>query len=133
MLEEGKLQNFVDWTKLKIRIHCSNKKLFPRARQIWWVSLGQNVGVEINGKSETFERPVLILRRFNDDSCLVLPISSKIKKGNYYFEFVNNNGDVNIINYSQIRTVSTKRMIRMVGVLDEEIFNKIKQNFKVLI
>lgn len=75
------LQKFIAWTKLKARIHVSEKIIYPKRREIWWASLGQNIGVEINGKNNNFERPVLVIRVFNKNSVLVLPISSTEKTG----------------------------------------------------
>lgn len=124
---------FNNWIKLKVKIHISKRIFYPRERQIWWASLGQNVGVEVNGKNEKFERPVLVLKRFNDDSLLILPISSKIKIGNYYFRFINHSGIENVINFAQTRTISVKRFIRQVGIMSDENFERVTSNFKALI
>jgi len=51
------LKIFVSWTKLKVRIHLSERVVYPKVRGIWWASLGQNIGVETNGKNNKFERP----------------------------------------------------------------------------
>ncbi len=126
-------QRFIAWTKLKIRIHIAERKLYPREREIWWVSLGQNIGVEANGKNERFERPVLVLKRYHDDACLVLPLSSKVKTGSYYFGFKNQNGIMTVANFSQIRSISTKRFIRMIGRMNIENFKEVKNRFKILI
>ena len=56
-------KKFSDWTKLKIRIHSRRKKVYFKEREIWWVSLGVNIGHEQDGKNIRFERPVLILKR----------------------------------------------------------------------
>ena len=65
------LKTFVSWTKLKVKIHLSEKQIYPRVRGIWWVSLGQNIGVETNGKNDKFERPAVIIKVFNNFSVLV--------------------------------------------------------------
>lgn len=44
-----------------------NKNLFFYAREIWWCSTGLNVGVESNGKHDNFERPMLIVKKFNSE------------------------------------------------------------------
>ena len=127
------VEKFVNWTKLKIKIHISGRAVYPRERQIWWVSLGQNVGVEINGKNDRFERPVLVLKKFNDDACLILPLSSKIKVGSFYFEFKNSSGGVSVVNFSQVRSVSAKRFIRKIEKMSVEDFVKVKNIFKQLL
>lgn len=122
-------QAFVAWTKLKIKIHFEVNKFYPRERQVWWVSMGQNVGVEINGKNNNFERPVLVLKRFNDEACLVVPLSSRIKKGIYYAGFKNRRGQMITGSLSQVRCVSTKRFIRKIEKISPEDFIRIKSAF----
>lgn len=116
---------YIDWTKLKTNLHLSERVLYPRRREIWWVNLGQNIGVETNGKNDRFERPVLVIKPFNTHSFLVSPISSKLKKDEYIFEFSNNLNQRNIVNLSQLRTISTKRFIRKVDVMSEQDFRHI--------
>jgi len=116
------LIGFVDWTGLKMRIDLSDRSLFPYKREIWWISLGQNIGVESNGKNANFERPVCVLKAFNKYSFLIAPISSKRKVDKYIHEFPNICGEKNYINLSQIKTLSIKRFIRKVSVLPDEDF-----------
>jgi len=126
-------EKFVSWTKLKIKIHISERRFYPREKQIWWVSLGQNIGTEVNGKNEQFERPVLVLRRYHADSCLILPLSSKPKTGSYYMNFKNQHGEVGIINFSQVRSISTKRFIRMIGKMNDGDFECARVQLKKLL
>lgn len=124
---------FAYWTKAKIHIHVSDIKNFPRERQIWWASLGQNIGVEVNGKNEMFERPVLVVKRYNDQFSLVVPVSSKVKEGKYYFPFINHQGEQNVIILSQLRAISNKRFIRKIGKLNSMDYGRIKVQLKELI
>ena len=121
------IERFKSWFKLKIRIYRSEPKAYPKVKEIWWVSLGQNIGVEVNGKNETFERPAVVIKVFNNLGMLVAPISSKVKEGKYFVEFTNSVGEKNIINMSQIRSISGKRFIRKVGELENESFEKLRQ------
>jgi mRNA interferase MazF len=50
-----------------------------KERDIWWVSIGVNVGFEEDGKHEKFLRPVLILKKFNKELFLGIPNSDKIQ------------------------------------------------------
>jgi len=95
--------------------------------------LGQNIGVEINGKNEIFERPVLVIKRYNDQFSLIVPISSKIKEGKYYFQFTNYRGERNAIILSQIRAISNKRFIRKIGKLNSADYEDVKVKVKELI
>ena len=60
--------DIIEWSKKKIEINNSNKyPRFFKEREIWWASIGSNVGSEEDGKNNDFERPVLILKKFNKD------------------------------------------------------------------
>lgn len=124
------LKIFVSWTKLKVKVHLSEKEVYPKIREIWWVSLGQNVGVEVNGKNENFERLVVIIKVFNNLGVLAAPISSKIKNNSYFVKFINRDGEENAINMSQMRSISTKRFLRKVGELSPTDFEKVKEVFR---
>ncbi|MFH1947370.1 MAG: type II toxin-antitoxin system PemK/MazF family toxin [Candidatus Magasanikbacteria bacterium] len=126
------LEGFVRWTKLKIRIHLSEPKIYFKEREIWWASLGVNIGFEQDGKNETFERPILILKIFNLDVLWILPLTSKNKTGKYYFQIEHNNKKYSII-LSQLRLVSSKRLLRKIRKISPEEFVKIKEKIKCLI
>ena len=49
-------------------------------REIWWCSLGVNVGHEEDGKNEQFERPALILKKWSNKTVIILPMTTKTKK-----------------------------------------------------
>ena len=53
---------FIEWIKLKIRLHANGKTLYFKECQIWWFNFGQNIGREINGKHANFERPAIVLK-----------------------------------------------------------------------
>lgn len=92
--------------------------------------MGQNIGVETNGKNQGFERPALVIKVFNQNSALIAPISSKIKSDKYKVEFVNGEGEENIVNLSQLKTISSQRFIRKIGDMKEIDFAKIVETLK---
>ncbi|MEK9185129.1 MAG: type II toxin-antitoxin system PemK/MazF family toxin [Patescibacteria group bacterium] len=127
------LKIFVSWTKLKVKIHLSEREVYPKVREIWWTSIGQNIGVEINGKNENFERPVLILKVYNNDFILVVSISSTKKEGKYYYIFKNIESKDNVVVLSQLKSISSKRLIRKVGEVTNVDFMNIKNKIRKLI
>lgn len=127
------LIKFIEWAKLKIRIHIfNNSKLYFSEREIWWASLGVNIGYEQDGKNEKFERPVLILKVFNMDIFWALPITGKEKIGKYYYQFEYNGNKYSVI-LSQIRLISSKRLLRKIRVLPDVDFEKVRKLMKDLI
>src|ERR1035437_8517372 len=78
-------------------------------REVWWCSLGKNIGDEEDGKHSLFERPVLILRKFSKHTAIVLPLTTKGKRNlPFYHQLKPENHSFVIL--SQVRLVSTKRL-----------------------
>lgn len=118
-------EDFDSWNGDKKRIHFSETgPLYFKEREIWWCALGVNVGVETDGKNDNFERPVLLLAGFNKEMVWALPITSQSNKSRFYYPLEYGDQKQWII-LSQIRTISTKRLIRKIRVLSEEEFEPI--------
>lgn len=94
------------------------------------MSLGQNVGVEMNGKNDAFERPVLVIKVFNAQSSLIAPISSKVHEDQYLFSFKNIFGVPNVVHLSQLRTISSQRFRLKIGEMDTQEFGRIVRMVK---
>ncbi len=123
------VRTFVEWIKVKIKVHLSDRAQSFSEGEIWWVSLGQNVGTESNGKSANFERPALIIKKFNKDSFWGIPISTQIKEGRYYYSFILKDRKY-CLNLSQLRLLSSKRMLRHINMLSQADFYVIRQRMK---
>ena len=80
-----RVNRFFEWIGLKEKLHRSDHKPpFVSERDLWWASLGQNVGSEVNGKSGRFSRPVLVMRKFAHGFYLVAPTTTKQREGTWY-------------------------------------------------
>lgn len=126
-LNESQMQkDYSKWHKLKTEIQNTNPEKLFRERDIWWCSLGDNIGYEQDGKNEKYERPILIIRKFNRGMFLAVPLTSKIENSKFYYNFkLRGEKDTSVI-LSQIRLLSSKRLIRRVARLNEHVFNEIK-------
>ena len=53
-----KNKNFDKWNELKKKLHISEKAkdFYFREREIWWCSLGVNIGFEQDGKNDLFDK-----------------------------------------------------------------------------
>ena len=77
------MKNFSKWNKKKIEVENRDidaLKINFKNREVWWCSLGENIGYEQDGKGENFERPILILRKFNKHIFLGIPLTTKKQK-----------------------------------------------------
>lgn len=122
---------FISWTKLKIRLHASKvEPVYFREKEIWWASLGANIGYEQDGKNDKFERPILVLKKFNKDILWALPLT-RVKKLNnkYYFQLKQGDEDSFLI-LSQIRLISSKRLSRRMRIIEPDEFRRINDRMK---
>ena len=51
-------KRFPEWMKLKEKLHRIGRIRTIHEGEVWWAAVGENIGVEINGKNEGFTRPV---------------------------------------------------------------------------
>ncbi|OGG59189.1 hypothetical protein A2765_01190 [Candidatus Kaiserbacteria bacterium RIFCSPHIGHO2_01_FULL_56_24] len=117
-------KDFDRWTSSKKRLHAGRFSDYVHAREVWWCALGVNIGVEADGKHGNFERPVLVLRKFSQDAVLAVALTTRIKKNPYYVTFRHDRHEFAAV-ISQIRLISTKRLLRFVYKMDSTIFRKI--------
>ncbi len=125
-MESEQSNPFDLWGRQKQRIH-SRASVFCNVREIWWCALGLNIGSEQNGKNDIFERPVLIIKVFNRNICRVIPLTSKLREDEYH-SIIHLEKQTSCVIFSQIKTLSTKRLSRKIGRLDETEFKKIIEN-----
>lgn len=122
-------ENFDNWNEQKKIIDTYELRDFNiHVREIWWCSLGVNIGSEQNGVGEYFERPVLVLRRLSATTFLVLPLSTKKKLEDFQYEITTNN-TVGYVLLDQIRVVDKRRFMRMVEYLNKADFENVLQKF----
>ena len=120
------------WANLKKEIYFKKRGPYFREMEIWWTSIGFNIGWEENGKNKFFERPILVVRKFNNNIFLGVPLTTKVREGKYYFRIVGQKVDGDVI-LSQIRLMDAKRLIRRIETIDKEMFTSIKRLIKKLI
>jgi mRNA interferase MazF len=119
-------KKFDEWNEIKKAVHARPDNFGVHEREIWWLSLGVNIGVEMDGKHKSFERPVLVLRKFNRQMVWVLPTTSRGKDERFYEKFLFG-GREYFVALTQPRTVSTKRFLRKIGMMSKSDFERIQQ------
>ncbi|MDA1169501.1 MAG: type II toxin-antitoxin system PemK/MazF family toxin [bacterium] len=119
-------KDFDTWNKEKKRLNESTPKVFFHDREVWWCKLGINVGFEQDGKSEQFSRPVVILKTYSINAALVVPLTSKDKKGTYYFDLGKIGGRDAKAVLSQVRFIDKRRLLKKFDVVNKELFEKLQ-------
>lgn len=127
------MKDFDNWNIQKKEIDSINKDKLYRARQIWWCSLGINVGFEQDGTGTEYQRPILILRGFSKHVCLVVPLTTSQKKNPYHVSVGIIDGKNAFAIISQVRLIDTKRLINQIELLDIDVFKTIKKAVRDLL
>ncbi len=68
---------------------------------------------------------MIVLKKSNNNICLVVPTSTRLKDNKYYFEIEYNNQKYSSL-ISQIRTINAKRFRKRVARLSKHELNQIK-------
>jgi len=127
------MKKFDEWNQLKKRLDSKTKKVIvPKEREVYWVSIGENIGNEQNGKGEVFSRPVIIIKRFSRNMFFGIPLSTKIKEGSFFYNFTFLEKPSNAL-IVQGRLFDTKRLENRLGMISKDDFEKIKNNLKGLL
>ena len=122
--------NFDKWCSIKKNIHKRRRTVYARKKEIWWCALGHNIGFEQNGKNQYYERPVLVLRRFSKDLVLAVALSSVTKKRNKYYHQYTLDGNRYAVILSQLKVLSTKRLLRKQGIFPGNDFREVQGKIK---
>ncbi|MBC7767026.1 type II toxin-antitoxin system PemK/MazF family toxin [Arenimonas sp.] len=120
------IKRFIDWIIAKIIIDKTERRDFTiNEYQVFWCSLGENIGDEENGKGDYFRRPVLVFKKFNNNIFWGTPLSTKIKDNKYYVKILLKDEEVSAM-ISQLRVLNTKRLDEYVGYVSRVDFIKIQ-------
>lgn len=123
------MKRFLEWIGLKEKLHnLKNTPPHVSERDLWWISFGENVGSEINGKSQLFSRPGLILKKLSHGFFLVAPTTTQKREGSWYIHICQKNKDISVCLH-QIRTIDYRRLSNKLGQVDQFDFLKIKEAF----
>lgn len=124
-------KDFDGWIEVKSNVHFAGRVPSIREGEMWWCAVGENVGIEINGKSDVFSRPVLILKKLSRYGFLGVPLTSKEHFGNWYTSFVYR-GKNQYASLAQIRVFSVSRLYKKIGMIPDSDLQAVKSGFRNL-
>ena len=118
---------------LKTILEIQDASLYFREREVWFCHVGLNLGHEQDGRHEKLLRPVIVLRKFNKDIFLGLPLTSKVKNDKFHYRLYWNKKGVSWAILSQIRLMDRKRLFRKIGMISELDNLELKKKFIALL
>ncbi len=125
------MKDFDNWNSQKKTIHNQGENKFYHPRDIWWCHLGLNVGFEQDGKDKDFERPVLVLKSFGKNICLIVPLTTSPAKHKYRVQIGLIEEKQATVILSQIKIIDTKRFVEKIGVLEKHLFEEIQKPSRI--
>jgi mRNA interferase MazF len=122
-------KDFEEWHRKKAVLHKKTKTVFFHEREIWWCALGANVGYELDGKSDLFTRPILVLKKFTKTTFWAVPLTTKKKQGTYYYTLSSRvGGRRTTAVLHQLRLVDARRLSDRLGYAGRQDFENIKKS-----
>ncbi|MBP7846022.1 MAG: type II toxin-antitoxin system PemK/MazF family toxin [Candidatus Pacebacteria bacterium] len=125
-------KDFDKWNTKKKSLEERNKKFLFKTGDIWWCSVGLNVGAESCGKGEIFRRPVLVLKKLSANSFIGIPLSTQKKEGSWFCG-ISILGEVQYVLLYQVRMFSANRFQRRLTTLDDGDFARVKEKLEALL
>jgi hypothetical protein len=118
--------DFDRWNEIKKLVERAEQPaLYPQEREVWMCTIGRNIGFEQNGSGHGFGRPVLVVRKFNNQMFWTAPLSSKQKPFDFYHNFTDPHGERVSVILAQLRLMSVKRFDRKMYDLAADEFGTI--------
>lgn len=126
--------DFDNWCHQKKQLHAITPTLVFKEGEVWWCSVGANVGSEVLGKGPKFTRPVIVLKKLSQEACIVVPVTSQRPKqlGTWYHAMHFNERDQFVMMH-QLRMVSVRRFGSRMVELPEADFTGLKTAIKGLL
>lgn len=118
------------WHLVKAKLNDRGDQPFFYEREIWFCAIGLNVGREQDGKHDWFERPVLVLKKFNWETFWGVPLTTRFHENSYHYFRFSVNGKVMSASLSQLRLFDVRRILRKAGMMHEKDFLKLKEAIK---
>ena len=132
-VREQKHANLHEWENMKIYLEDREMDEIPKFTDgdVWWTAVGENIGIEINGKGGQFSRPVIIFKKMSSYGFVGIPLTSQKHGGSWYTSFTFQDQKVCAV-LSQIRIFSTKRLYGKIGRLTVSDFRRVQEGFNNL-
>lgn len=126
-------KDFDRWNYIKKKIHADGEYKLYHTREIWWCSLGINIGFEQDGSKDEYRRPVLILKGLSKETCFVVPLTTAIQNHPLRPSVGLVDDKAARAMLSQMRVIDTKRLVRKIGYLKKDVFKDIQKAIKELL
>lgn len=121
------IKEFTKWHEIKsVTEERDTSRILVKEGALWLIRLGVNVGSELDGKGTQFFRPVIVIKKVNEQVFFGVPISSKVTRGYFRQKFTLLGKPRDAI-LSHVRAFDKKRCMRFMTMLDKNTMDIIIQ------
>jgi len=118
--------SFDKWNTLKKRLDKKEKIIKFSNANIYFMSIGKNIGYESYGKDQLFLRPVLVYKKLSKTTFLGIPLTSKQREGSYYFSFNYKKDKTSTAMFNQMRVFDIRRSEYLSGSINKNIYKNLE-------
>ena len=115
----------------KSAVHNQCNRYLINEGDVVWTAVGENVGVEIDGKSERYSRPVVVFKKHNSKCFTGIPLTTKKHVGSWYVNFIFQGRKETAV-LIQARLFDAARVYSRMGELSRADYNTIRDAFLML-
>lgn len=126
-------KDFNSWNSMKQKIDVAAQNKFYHERDVWWCSLGVNIGFEQDGTGHLNDRPVLVLKSLGKNMCFVVPLTSSLRKHSLRIPIGIIQGREASAIVSQMRVVDTRRLTYKVKRIEVSMFEVVRKAVRDLL
>jgi len=119
-----------EWNRLKKKLSKKKEKIKFTQGNIYFMSVGHNIGGEAYGHDKLFLRPVLVYKKLSSDTFIGIPLTSKQKEGNYFFTFRYTKKTLSTALLNQMKVFDIKRTAYYDGYINVKDFTKLRDQVK---
>lgn len=126
------IKNFNAWNEKKKKLDIGERLAEFHEREVWWCSIGINIGSEQHSQTKDFSRPVLVIRKFTRDIFWGIPLTTKIKPL-HFRKCLIIDGVENDILILQMRVYDRKRLVRKITIVSKQEFAELTKLIRDLL
>jgi len=119
-----------EWNMLKQKLQNKDKIINFYQGNIYFMSIGHNIGSESYGKGDFFLRPVLVYKKLTKTIFLGIPLTSGEKEGSYYFSFRYKKDKISTAMLNQMRTFDIRRSEYLSGKINKSTYKNLEKRLE---
>lgn len=121
---------FDEWNGVKKITDAEDASHYFREGDIFFTRIGKNIGFEQDGKGRDFMRPVVVVRKFNNEVFFGVMLTTRNNENPFYMSIGKIRGKENFAILSQCRLLDARRLDHKIGHVPRHSFLSLKERIR---